>query len=48
MEGDDMGMAKGLEDLDLAIEILSKLLVEPLELDRFDGDSGLGLLFDAR
>jgi hypothetical protein len=43
MEGDDVGMAEGLEDLDLAVEVLLELLVQAGELDRLDRD---GRLFD--
>lgn len=35
-----MRMSKGLEDLDLSVEILLQLLVKTAELDGFDGYQG--------
>lgn len=46
MEGDDMGMSKGLENLDFAVEVLPELLVQSFKLDRFDGDGGSSFLYD--
>lgn len=46
MQGDDMGMSQGLEDLDLAVEVLSELLVEAPELDALDGNDLPRFLLD--
>ena len=37
-EGDDMGMMKVFEDVNLRVQIFLELLVELVKMDRFDGD----------
>lgn len=39
-----MRMPQGLEDLDLAVEVLLELLVEALDFDRLDGNGSFGFL----
>ena len=46
VEGNDVGMAEPLEDLDLAVEIFLELLVQAGELDRLDGDEGARVLYN--
>ena len=46
MEGNDVGMAEPLEDLDLAVEVFLQLLVQAGELDRLDGDEGARGLYN--
>ena len=41
MEGDDVGMSKRLQNLDLAVEVLLELLIQTGQLNRLDGDRGL-------
>lgn len=48
MEGDDVRMPQRLEDLNLPKQVLLKLLVQPGEFDRLDGDGSFGLLQQKR
>ena len=45
VKSDDVWVSESLENLNLAIEVLFELLVEPLEVDGFDGNSSLVFLF---
>lgn len=41
-----MRMSKGLEDLDFAVEVLSKFLVKSFQLNGFDSDGSSSFLYD--
>lgn len=47
-EGNYMWMMKGLEDLDLGVEVVPQLLVELLQLYRLDGNKAWLLLYRHR